>query len=91
LSPRRDRRASGGHTGILRGKEKIGKCLTISPIGAHATRKESASAGIREADSGTRGGIDERTYKVEFTKKTFDLVVRQWPDGKLEQFMLLPK
>jgi D-alanyl-D-alanine carboxypeptidase len=42
-------------------------------------------------DSGTRGGMDERTYKVELTKKTFELVVRQWPDGKIEQFMLLPK
>jgi D-alanyl-D-alanine carboxypeptidase len=41
-------------------------------------------------NSGTRGGMDVRTYKVKLTKKTFDLVVRQWPDGKYEQFMLLP-
>jgi CubicO group peptidase (beta-lactamase class C family) len=40
--------------------------------------------------SGTRGGMDERVYKVTLTKKTFDLVVRQWPDGKIEQFILSP-
>ena len=34
-------------------------------------------------DSGTRGGMDRRTYKVELVKKTFDLVVRQWPMAKL--------
>jgi D-alanyl-D-alanine carboxypeptidase len=42
-------------------------------------------------DSGTRGGMDRRTYKVELVKKTFDLVVRQWPNGEIEQFMLLPQ
>jgi len=37
---------------------------------------------------GTRGGMETRTYKVELTKKTFGLVVRAWPDGKFEQYML---
>jgi D-alanyl-D-alanine carboxypeptidase len=41
--------------------------------------------------SGTRGGMDERNYNVELAKKSFDLTSRQWPDGKFEQFMLLPK
>jgi D-alanyl-D-alanine carboxypeptidase len=40
---------------------------------------------------GTRGGMETRVYKVELTKKSFGLVVRQLPDGKIEQFMLLPK
>jgi aspartate/glutamate racemase len=29
------------------------------------------------ANSGTRGGMEVRIYKVKLTKKTFDLVVRQ--------------
>jgi D-alanyl-D-alanine carboxypeptidase len=41
--------------------------------------------------SGTRGGMDERRYAVSLQKKSLDLVVRQWPDGKIEQFMLMPK
>jgi D-alanyl-D-alanine carboxypeptidase len=38
--------------------------------------------------SGMRGGMDEREYTVRFKAKTFDLVTRQLPDGKIEQFML---
>jgi D-alanyl-D-alanine carboxypeptidase len=40
--------------------------------------------------SGTRGGMDVRIYKVTLAKKAFDLIARQWPDGKFEQFMLSP-
>jgi CubicO group peptidase (beta-lactamase class C family) len=41
--------------------------------------------------SGTRGGMDFRIYKTEFPKKTLDVVVRQWPDGKIEGFLLAPR
>jgi CubicO group peptidase (beta-lactamase class C family) len=41
--------------------------------------------------SGTRGGMDYRIYDVDLVKKKFYLVVREWPDGKIEQFMLFPK
>ena len=39
----------------------------------------------------TRGGIEDRSYDGELAKKRFTLVLGQWPDGKIEQFMLLPQ
>jgi D-alanyl-D-alanine carboxypeptidase len=50
---------------------------------------ELKSIELRRA--GTRGGMDERMYDVKLTKKSLDLVIRQWPDGKIEQFMLSPR
>jgi D-alanyl-D-alanine carboxypeptidase len=40
---------------------------------------------------GTRGGMHTRVYDVQLTGKSFTLVVRAWPDGRIEQFMLFPK
>ncbi len=60
---------------------------------ADSSRSLSALGRLKSFEltrAGTRGGMDERIYRVQLTKKAFDLVVRQWPDGKFEQFMLLP-
>jgi len=35
--------------------------------------------------------MQTRVYDVHLTGKSFTLVVRSWPDGKIEQFMLFPK
>jgi hypothetical protein len=35
--------------------------------------------------------MQTRVYEVHLTDKSFTLVVRAWPGGKIEQFMLFPK
>ncbi len=39
----------------------------------------------------TRGGMDERDYKVVLAKKTLTVVTRALPDGKIEQYTLSPE
>jgi D-alanyl-D-alanine carboxypeptidase len=57
---------------------------------AHALAQFGRLKSFELTHSGVRGGMDERIYKVTLEKKTFDLIVREWPDGKFEQFMLAP-
>ena len=41
--------------------------------------------------SGTRGGMDYRTYEIKLAKRQLSLVTRSLPDGKLEQYMISAK
>ncbi len=58
---------------------------------AHALAQLGALKRFELTEEGRRGGMNTRVYKVELEKKTFRLVERAWPDGKIEQYMLLPE
>jgi CubicO group peptidase (beta-lactamase class C family) len=57
---------------------------------AHALGPKGTLKSLTLTRSGTRGGMDFRLYKVEFSKQTYDLVTYTWPDGKIEQYLLSP-
>src|ERR1022692_2333889 len=68
--------------------------IAIVAGGRVVYRKAYGNAQIsphRAATSAMRGGMHTRVYDVQLTGKSFTLVVRAWPDGRIEQFMLFPK
>src|SRR5450631_144866 len=66
-----------------------------TPVAVRDTTRSLSRMGALKsfelARVGTRGGMQTRVYDVHLTGKSFTLVVRAWPDGKIEQFMLFPK
>lgn len=42
-------------------------------------------------NSGTRGGMDFRVYAIRLAKRELELITRNLPDGKVEQYMILAK
>jgi len=46
------------------------------------------SFGVRARSS--LGGLDVRTYVAELEQRSYTIVTRAWPDGRLEQFTLSP-
>ena len=66
-----------------------------TPVAVRDTARSLSRAGALKSFEltrvGTRGGMQTRVYDVRLADKSFALVVRAWPDGKIEQFMLFPK
>ncbi|HKD46083.1 MAG TPA: serine hydrolase domain-containing protein [Rhizomicrobium sp.] len=56
---------------------------SLAPLGAVKT--------FKLVNSGTRGGMDFHVYDVALEKGRLELVTRALPNGKLEQFMAMPK
>lgn len=46
---------------------------------------------FRSDGAAPRGGMDAHFYVVELQRKTLSLVVRTWPDGRIEQFTVAPQ